>query len=88
MTIPITISKAAEERFGLKAAAAGQDIATYLGRLIENLAVPPLSLHEISGPLGEEFKRSGMSEDDLSDLLDGEKDAARAARRSNGKAKG
>jgi len=36
---------------------------------------------EISGPIAEAFVRSGMSEDELSDFLEAEKQAMRAERR-------
>jgi hypothetical protein len=39
------------------------------------------SLKEISGPIAEEFTRSGMTEDELSDFLETEKHAMRTERR-------
>jgi hypothetical protein len=38
-------------------------------------------LLEISGPIGQAFSQSGMSEDELSDFLEAEKHAMRDERR-------
>jgi len=64
-----------------KAAAAGVDVETYAARQLELMASRPKSLKEISGPIAEEFARSGMTEDELSDFLEAEKHAMRAERR-------
>lgn len=42
---------------------------------------PPLSLKEIGGPIAEDFARSGMTEDELGDLLEEAKHEMRAERR-------
>jgi hypothetical protein len=81
MVLSVTISTEAEAKLRAKAAAAGVDLATYAARQLERLAAPPPSLREISGPIGEAFARSGMSEDELSDFLEAEKHAMRAERR-------
>jgi hypothetical protein len=83
MVLNLSISPEAEVRLKLKAAAAGVDVETYATRHLEMLAAPPRSLKEISGPIGEAFARSGMSEDELSDFLEAEKHAMRAERREN-----
>jgi hypothetical protein len=81
MVLSLSISSEAEARLRAKAAAAGVNVETYAARYIELLASPPKSLKEISGPIAEEFARSGMSEDELSDFLEAEKHAMRAERR-------
>lgn len=83
MVLSLSISAEAEARLKAKAEAAGVDLATYAARHLERMAMPPKSLKEISGPIGEEFVRSGMSEDELSDFLEAEKHAMRAERRGN-----
>jgi len=80
-TILLSLSPDAEARFRAKASAVGEDFATYVKRLLERLARGQPSLREISGPLAEEFRRSGTSEDDLGEALDATKRAARAERR-------
>jgi hypothetical protein len=81
MVLTLSISPEAEATLKAKAAAAGVDVATYAARHLELIASPPKSLREISGPIAEEFARSGMTEDELSDLLEAEKHAMRAERR-------
>ena len=81
MVLSLSISEEAEARLKAKAADAGVDLETYAARYLELMASPPKSLKEISGPIAEEFVRSGMSEDELSDFLETEKHAMRAERR-------
>jgi hypothetical protein len=81
MTLTISISAEAEAKLMKKAKLAGVDAATYAAQLIELLVEPPPSLKEISGPIAEEFARSGMTEDELSEFLEAEKHAMRAERR-------
>ena len=61
---------------------AGVDIETYAARQLELMATPVRSLKEISGPIAEEFARSGMTEQELSDFLETQKHEARAERRA------
>ncbi len=58
-------------------------MATYAARQLELLVARPRSLQEISGPIGQAFSQSGMSEDEISDFLEAEKHAMRAERRKN-----
>jgi hypothetical protein len=81
MVLSLSISPEAEATLKVKAAAAGVDVETYATRRLELMASPPRSLREISGPIADEFARSGMSEDELSDFLEAEKHAMRAERR-------
>ncbi len=82
MVLTIPISPEAEATLKAKAEAAGVDLATYAARHIELMAAPPRSLKELSGPIGEAFAASGMSEDELSEFLEAEKHAMRAERRA------
>ena len=81
MVISLSISPEAEAKLKAKAAEAGVDVATYAARHLEQIASPPRSVEQISGPIGHSFARSGMSEDELSDFLEAEKHAMRAERR-------
>jgi len=81
VVLSLSISAEAEARLKAKAAAAGVDVETYAVRYIELRASAPKSLKDISGPIAEDFARSGMSEDELSDFLEAEKHAMRAERR-------
>lgn len=82
MVLKLSISDEAEAKLKARAAAAGVDVETYAARQLELMAAPVRSLREISGPIAEEFARSGMSEQELSDFLEAEKHAARAERRA------
>jgi hypothetical protein len=82
MVLSISISAAAEAKLKAKAAAAGVDVETYAARHLELMAAQPKSLKELSGPIADEFSRSGMTEDELSDLLESEKHASRTDRRN------
>jgi hypothetical protein len=77
----LSLSISAEAKLKAKAAAAGVDVATYAARHLELMAVAPKSLKDISGPIAEEFARSGMTEEERSDFLEAEKHAMRAQRR-------
>lgn len=83
MVLSVPISAEAEARLKEKADLAGVDIATYASRQLELITRQPRSLREISGPIAEAFKESGMTEDKLGDLLEEEKHAMRAAKRVN-----
>jgi hypothetical protein len=81
MVLNLSISADAEARLKAKAAAAGVDVESYASRTLERFASRP-SLDEVLGPLREEFDKSGMSEDELTEFLERAKHEARAARRS------
>ena len=81
MTIQIPISPETEAKLREKAAAVGEDIAAYAAGVLERSAKQPLSLDEISGPIGEQFRQSGMTEDELTDLLENAKHDKRRQRR-------
>ena len=70
MTIQIPISAETEAKLRDKAAAVGEDMAAYAAGVLERSAKQPVSLEEISGPIAEEFRQSGMTEDELTDLLE------------------
>ena len=79
MTLTVTISTEAEAKLNAKAAAAGVDVATFAANTLERVASKP-TLDEVLAPLRDEFDRSGMTEDELTDLLEQAKHEARAER--------
>jgi hypothetical protein len=81
VTLHVPVAPGTEARLRERAALVGQDVATYAARVLERSAEQPLSLEEISGPIAEEFHRSGMSEEQLSDLLEKAEHEARRRRR-------
>lgn len=82
MVVTLDISPEAEAKLKAKAAAAGVDVASYVGVLVEQSAKRPLSLREISGPIADEFDASGMTEEELVELLEVAKHEMRAERRA------
>ena len=82
MVLRLSISPEAEARLRAKAAAAGVDLETYALRHLEKIVANPRSIEEISGPIGEAFEESGMSEEELADFVEREIHAMRAERRA------
>ena len=82
MTLEVSISPDTEAKLREKAAAVGEDVAAYAAGILERIAEAPLSLREISGPLFDEFKASGMTDDELSDLLEEAKHRMRRQQRT------
>jgi hypothetical protein len=84
VVLPLTlhISKQAQEALTKRAAVSGIDLAGYVSILAEQTVRKPMSLEEISGPVYQRFLDSGMTDDELNDLLEKEKHAARAERRA------
>ncbi|MBK8269181.1 MAG: hypothetical protein IPK83_13090 [Planctomycetes bacterium] len=80
MTLQITLNSEAEERLRRRAQANGEDVAVCAAQLIQEALREP-SLDEVLAPVRKAFEESGMTEDELSDLLEREKHAMRAERR-------
>jgi hypothetical protein len=70
MTLTLSISPKGEANLKIKAAAAGVDFETYATRQLEHIVRPIRSLEEISGPIAEEFAKTGMTDDAFADFLD------------------
>ncbi len=83
MRIEISVPPETEAQLQEKAAAAGEDIASLITRVLKRYAERPLSLHEISGDLAEEFRQSGMSEDELTEFLESVKHEERRKRQAS-----
>lgn len=77
MTLSVPLSPEAEARLAAKARAEGVDLGTYAARLLERDAAR-LTLEQISGELTANFERSGLTDEQLGELLEQEKHDARA----------
>jgi len=81
MTLTVTLSPEKERRLRERATAAGQELSAYVSRWIERFADAPVPLEDLSGPVYQEFLQSGMTDDQLGDLLEIIKHEMRAERR-------
>jgi hypothetical protein len=82
MVLTLPISPRVEAGLAAKAKAAGVDMQKYVADLVEQTAMAPLSIKEISGEIADDFARSGMSDDEFGDLLEEVKHEMRAEKRS------
>jgi hypothetical protein len=82
MDLILHISGELEALLREKAAATGTDLQAYAASVIERCAKAPLTMVEISGPLADEFAKTGMTDDEFGDLLEEAKHEIRAARRA------
>ncbi len=81
MEITISVPPKIEGILARKAAAKGQDIKQFIESLVEHQAVRP-SLDEILAPMREDFAKSGMTEDELGELIKAERRAMREERQA------
>jgi alkylhydroperoxidase family enzyme len=81
MTLILSISPAVEARLKSRAVAAGLDVETYAAQTLERLVTRP-SLDEVLAPLRAEVEASGMTEEQLVQLLEAAKHEMRAERRA------
>lgn len=71
MTITINLSPATEQQLRAHAEATGKNISALVVEAVEaRLALAQLRFKDILGPVHAEFRRGGMSEADLSTLLE------------------
>ncbi len=77
MTLEISLTPEAESRLRERAAAAGKQPAELARAIVERDVRRP-TLEEISGPIYQEFLKSGMTDEQLGDLLEDAKHAMRA----------
>jgi len=82
MTLEVMISPKAEATLRKHADQAGLPAADIAACLLERSLSKIPDLVEISGPIYEAFKASGMTEDELTELLEREKHAMRSERRA------
>lgn len=74
MTITIDLPSEVEIALQKKATADGKDVRNYIEDSLRKLALQP-SLDEILAPFRREVAESGMSEEDLDDLIESERQA-------------
>jgi hypothetical protein len=80
MTLAVPITPDTEARLATKAQAAGVDLATFVAQLVEREA-RRVTVRELSGDIADHFRRTGMTEEEMGELLEREKHAAREKRR-------
>ena len=74
MEITISVSKEIENILAEKASAQGKDIKTLVEGMITTEATRP-TLDEILAPVRRDFAASGMTEDELDELIESERQA-------------
>lgn len=81
MTLEISLTPEAETRLIARAAAAGKQPAELARAIVERDVRRP-TLEEISGSAYEEFLKSGMTDDELGEMLEAAKHAMRAGKKA------
>ncbi len=74
MEITISVPKEVESVLAEKAAAEGTDIKTLVETMIKTQATRP-TLNEILEPVRQDFAASGMTEEELNELVESERQA-------------
>ena len=82
MVLQIPVSPETEARLRVRAAASGEDLPEYVAKLVSHFAEGPTNLSELSGPIHQRFLESGMTDDELGELLERAKHEMRAERRA------
>jgi hypothetical protein len=82
MSIRVPLSRETEAKLRKHADETGLSAEAIAAGLLERSLSKIPDLVEISGPIYEAFKASGMSEDELTDILEREKHAMCAERRA------
>jgi hypothetical protein len=80
MTLTLQIPDEEQRLLAQKAADAGLDVQSYVERIVRVAAARP-PIDEVLRPIREAFRASGMSDEELSDLLEKAKDEMRIERR-------
>ncbi|CAN5440885.1 hypothetical protein BH20ACI1_BH20ACI1_28390 [soil metagenome] len=81
MEIVISVQPKTASILAQKAAAKNQDIKEFIESIVETQAVKP-SLDEILAPMRQDFAESGMTEDELDELIKNERRAMREERQA------
>jgi len=76
MTLAVPINPDTEARLATKARAAGMDVITFVAQLVEREA-HRVTVRELSGDVAENFRRTGMTEEEMGELLERKKRSAR-----------
>jgi hypothetical protein len=82
LTVTLSLTPEEEQRLFARATQKGQDVASYLRTLVAADLNRSLSLSEILAPIHEDFRRSGMTEQELDTLLEGELAEVRKERKA------
>ena len=82
MTLSVTLTEEQERRLRERAEASGQDLSTYVATLIGRIAGPHAKLEELSGQAYQAFLESGLTDDQLGDMVEKAKHEMRAERRT------
>jgi hypothetical protein len=81
MTLTFDLPEDVKAKLDAKARSEGLDFSTYVQRLLKaDAALPPLG--EVLRPIRDAFKASGMTEDELTQMLEKAKHDIRADRRA------
>lgn len=82
MSLTISLPPEAEAKLKVRATAAGEDLPSYVSKLVTHFTEPPTPLEELSGPIYKKFLESGMTDDELAEELERAKHEMRAERRA------
>jgi hypothetical protein len=86
MTLSINLPPATIQRLQAEAAASGKDVETLVREAVEvKLAVAGRSFRDIMAPVHEDFRKSGMTGEQLDSLIDEAVTDARAERKASRK---
>lgn len=80
MELKLSISDEVADRLTKEARSSGVELATYAAKVLQGTAAR-LQFAEIARPVAEAFRESGMTEDELEELLDEAKREVRAEKR-------
>jgi hypothetical protein len=83
MSITIDLPPAMAERLRAQAAATGKDVGTLVIEAVDaRLLLADLNLGAILAPVHDDFRKSGMTETELDELLEDALSESRAARKA------
>jgi hypothetical protein len=82
MTLTLNLADGEARRLAAKAQAAGVDVQTHVERIVRAAATSP-PLGEKLRPVREAFRASGMTDDELGELLEQAKHELRRERRAS-----
>lgn len=83
MTITIDLSPDTAEQLRAQAEATGKNVSTLVIEAVQaRLALAQLQFKDVLAPVHGDFRRSGMTEPELDELLDDSLEKARRERRS------
>lgn len=80
MSVVLELEPEVEETLKKRAAARGSEFKVYLQSLLKEQAISR-SYEEVMAPVWDAFEQSGMTEDELGELIDSEVKSIRSERR-------